>query len=220
MPGPRPARSVTSMNRGTGADAPPLDLLVQAADVLAWPMWLLGPDAELLWSNRAAAALLRGPGVLALHDGRVQAPGRPPGELPALLGRAQQQVAPALLHWPEAGVTLSAQALAPPPEPRWMLLLSGGAAPAGVAADVRAWAASHGLSAAETRVLLRLAEGDTPREAAGVLGVAPATVRSQLRAIGRKTGLGGASALQQALLRLPPLRSPATPAPPAPAAPH
>lgn len=200
------------MNRSAGADDPTDGLLAQAADALAWPLLLLGPDAELLWANRAAGALLRERRVLALRDGRVQAPGRPPGELPALLHGAQQDAAPALLHWPMASLTLTAQMLAPPPRARWMLLLASGQAPAGEATDVRAWAASHGLSQAETRVLLRLAAGDSPSSAATALGVAAATVRSQLRSIGRKTGLGGAAALQQALSRLPPVAS-AAPAP-------
>jgi DNA-binding CsgD family transcriptional regulator len=102
------------------------------------------------------------------------------------------------------------RALAPPPEPRWMLLLSTVRLP--VSANLRAWAAASGLSAAETRVLLRVAAGDSAREAAAALGITPATVRSQLRAIGRKTGLGGVAALQRALTGLPPVTAPA-PAP-------
>lgn len=198
------------MNSSAGADPPPEGLLSQAADALAWPMLLLGADAALLWANRAARVLLDEQRVLALRGGRLHAPGRPAGELTALLAAARHDAAPALLHWPGPGATLSVRALAPPPEPRWMLLLSTVRLPAG--ADLRAWAAAHGLSAAEMRVLLRVAEGDSAREAAAALGIAPATVRSQLRAIGRKTGLGGVAALQRALTRLPPVAAPA-PAP-------
>lgn len=200
------------MNCSAGADPPPEGLLSQAADALAWPMLLLGPDAALLWANRAARGLLDEQRLLALRGGRVHAPGRPAGELPALLAAARDDAAPALLHWPGPGATLTVRALSPPPEPRWMLLLSCARLPVGAGADVRAWASARGLSAAETRVLLRVAQGDSAGEAAAALGIAPATVRSQLRAIGRKTGLGGVAALQRALTRLPPLVAPA-PAP-------
>jgi DNA-binding CsgD family transcriptional regulator len=200
------------MNSSAGADPLPEGLLAQAADALAWPMLLLGADAALLWANRAARVLLDEQRVLALRGGRVHAPGRPAGELTALLAAARLDAAPALLHWPDPGATFTVHALAPPPEPRWMLLLSLARLPAGAGADLRAWAAAVGLSAAETRVLLRVAAGDSAREAAAALGIAPAIVRSQLRAIGRKTGLGGVAALQRALTRLPPVAAPA-PAP-------
>lgn len=197
------------MNCSAGADPPPEGLLSQAADALAWPMLLLGPEATLLWANRSARALLDEQRLLALRGGRLHAPGRPAGELPALLAAARPDEAPALLHWPGPGATLTACALAPPPEPRWMLLLSSARLAVGAGDHALAWASAGGLSAAETRVLLRVAQGDSAPEAAAALGIAPATVRSQLRAIGRKTGLGSVAALQRALTRLPPVAAPA-----------
>jgi DNA-binding CsgD family transcriptional regulator len=199
------------MNLGAGTADPLEGPLAQAADALAWPMLLLGEDAELLWANRAATALLAQHRLLSQREGRLQATWLARFALTALLQAAQQDLGPVLLHAPSMSVTLTARALAPPPRPRWMLLLSAGGGPAdkGLAesAGVRAWAEAHGLSGAETRVLLRVAAGDSPGDAAAALGVAPATVRTQLRAIARKTGLGGAAALQRALSRLPHLAS-------------
>lgn len=57
------------------------------------------------------------------------------------------------------------------------------------------FAARFGLTAAEARLVSVLAEGDTLAEAALRVGVQPATVRSQLKAVFQKTGVRRQSAL-------------------------
>ncbi len=62
--------------------------------------------------------------------------------------------------------------------------------PAANAPDVAVlpWAAAFGLTAAEARVLVLLAEGRTTKEAAKALGIAPNTARTHLTRLMQKTG--------------------------------
>ncbi|WP_369010716.1 helix-turn-helix transcriptional regulator [Methylobacterium frigidaeris] len=60
------------------------------------------------------------------------------------------------------------------------------------------------MTAAELRVLLGLAEGLTPQDIAGRWGIAPSTVRSQLRGLFVKTGTGRQSDPVTLLLAAPP----------------
>lgn len=59
-----------------------------------------------------------------------------------------------------------------------------------------------GLTAAETRVVVRMAEGASIGEIAGRHGVRPATVRSQLKSIFLKTGMHRQSQLVALVARL------------------
>ena len=53
---------------------------------------------------------------------------------------------------------------------------------------VEALAATFGLTPAETRVALHIAQGLAPKEVAEICGVSPCTVRSQVRTLFEKTG--------------------------------
>ncbi len=72
--------------------------------------------------------------------------------------------------------------------------------------SVQGFARSHGLTAAETRVLVALCEGTPPGEAAARLGVAISTVRTQIGNIRMKTGAESIRDLVRQVAVLPPLR--------------
>lgn len=67
-------------------------------------------------------------------------------------------------------------------------------------APAERFAARHGLTAGERRVLDRLAAGQRDAEIAAGLGISAETVRSHLKAIFGKSGLAGRAAIISALL--------------------
>ena len=71
--------------------------------------------------------------------------------------------------------------------------------------SVQGFARSHGLSAAEGRVLALLCQGTPPTEIAAQIGVAISTVRSQIGNIRIKTGAESIRALVRQVAVLPPL---------------
>ena len=71
--------------------------------------------------------------------------------------------------------------------------------------SVQGFARSHGLTPAETRVLVALCQGVPPGEVAVALGVGIATVRSQIGSIRQKTGAESIRALVRQVAVLPPL---------------
>lgn len=72
--------------------------------------------------------------------------------------------------------------------------------------SVQGFARSHGLTTAETRVLVALCEGTPPGEAALQLGVAISTLRTQIGNIRLKTGAESIRDLVRQVAVLPPLR--------------
>jgi DNA-binding CsgD family transcriptional regulator len=87
--------------------------------------------------------------------------------------------------------------------------------------SVQGFARSHGLTPAETRVLVALCRGTPPCEIAAELCVGIATVRSQIGSIRQKTGAESIRALVQQVALLPPLMSVLRHAPaPEPSYPH
>lgn len=71
--------------------------------------------------------------------------------------------------------------------------------------SIQAFASAHGLTAAETRVLVCLCNGDEPVRIADQLSVAISTVRTQIGSIRQKTDAPTIRALLQQVASLPPL---------------
>jgi DNA-binding CsgD family transcriptional regulator len=193
-------------------DSLPQAVLAQMADALTWPLLLLRVDGTLLHANRAARRLLSAPGRLTLL------PDRRLGLLPtdrqaewqaALLAAGQGQTV--VLTWPESESSLAlVGSLSPLGDPReaapgggqLLLAVSASEQPD---AQVQAYARLHRLSPAETRVLQRLALGESSSEAADALQVSAATVRSQIISLRRKTGDASVTDLLRSLARMPPV---------------
>jgi DNA-binding CsgD family transcriptional regulator len=72
--------------------------------------------------------------------------------------------------------------------------------------SVQGFARSHGLTSAETRVLLELCNGAPPAKVASKFGVAISTVRSQIGSMRQKTGSSSIRALVRQIAVLPPVK--------------
>jgi len=203
---------MNSSTEPTGVDPlPPAQVLALVSDALAWPLLLLRRDGSLIHANLAARQMLAERRLLTLqHKGRVlPADSARRSEFQAALAAALQGAAgepPQQLQWalPTGRISVSVTALRGPADDRPMLLLAL-SPEQGRLADLHAYAAIHGLSDAETRVLLHLARGDSSAAAAAALHVSAATVRSQTVSLRRKTGHPSVAALMRALAALPPL---------------
>jgi DNA-binding CsgD family transcriptional regulator len=191
---------------GPSPSAVTLALMV---DALSWPLWLLRRDATVLHANAAAHRLLRSGHPLALVAGARVTPAAA-DQRPAFDVALQQAArgAPQLLQGGGAALawTASLSPLTDPrAEPQATVLLLALGTDEGRAGGLRAYARLHRLTAAETRVLIRLAGGEGSTAAAAALGVSPATVRSQTLSLRQKTGHATVAALLRAVASLPPL---------------
>ena len=72
--------------------------------------------------------------------------------------------------------------------------------------SVQGFARTHGLTGAETRVLIELCNGAPPAEVASAFGVAISTVRSQIGSMRQKTGSASIRALVRQVAVLPPVK--------------
>jgi DNA-binding CsgD family transcriptional regulator len=72
--------------------------------------------------------------------------------------------------------------------------------------SIQGFARSHGLTSAETRVLLELCNGAPPAKVASKFGVAISTVRSQIGSMRQKTGSSSIRALVRQIAVLPPVK--------------
>ena len=104
-------------------------------------------------------------------------------------------------------VSLSAVPLSSPAGPAQATLVMLGKRRVCEALSVEAYARVHGLTSAETRVLVHLCHGDAPARTAQVLGVALSTVRTQIGNIRLKTGTRSIRALLGNVAILPPMVS-------------
>lgn len=203
--------------RISGSPALQAATLALAIDTLAWPLLLLHGDGVLLHANRAATTLLRRGRPLKLMPRQQVQPSDEAQHtaFKAALVTVLQGGAPVRLHWAgdEGQLAASARLSALRPDPGQAPVLMLTLAPeAGLGADLAAYAAAHGLSATETRVLQRLALGESSARAAAALGLRATTVRTHALSLRRKTGHASLGALVHALARLAPI-SPASPQP-------
>jgi DNA-binding CsgD family transcriptional regulator len=194
--------------------APTTALLAQALDSLAWPLMLLRADGSLIHANLAARRQLRRGQALRLAPDRSVRPADPAHTAEFLDKLAATALhGPQQLRWvePAGPVAATLSPLRGGDRAGAVPLLLALAAPMDDRAETRAFATLHGLSEAETRVLHRLALGESSSRAAAALGVAQATVRSQTSTLRRKTGHASVDALLLALARTPHLAEAAVP---------
>jgi DNA-binding CsgD family transcriptional regulator len=209
-----PGQTAYTVQAMSAPPVPTAEVLAQVADALAWPLLLLRQDGFLLHANVAGHELLRKGRVLHLApDRRVQPTAvRRRQALTDALQAASVGRQRVVLLGPAGptGFSATLTPLAPTEGGLGPLLLAlAPAEPAG--GDTDDFSALHGLSAAESRVMRRLALGESSSRAAVALGVKPATVRTQVVSIRRKTGHGSVFELLQALAAMPPLRRPVAP---------
>lgn len=200
----------SSPGRTSASPALQAATLALAIDTLAWPLLLLHGDGALLHANRAATTLLRRGRPLSLMASQQVQPTEEAhrSAFRAALIAVLQGAAPVRLHWAgdddRAASSARLSALRPDPgqEPVLMLTL---APEAGLGTDLSAYATAHSLSPTETRVLQRLALGESSARAAAALGLRATTVRTHALSLRRKTGHASLGALVHALARLAPI---------------
>lgn len=170
---------------------------------------LLGPDQHLVLMNRAAEAELAGQQELTLQSRQLHA--RSPLDAERLhdalhaaaerglrrlltLGRGGQRISLAV-------VPLGDERMARP----YATMVLFGRRRVCEQLSVQWFAQASGLTPAESRVLARLAAGESPREIADAHEVGLATVRTQIGAIRVKTGAESIRELLQQVAVLPPM---------------
>jgi DNA-binding CsgD family transcriptional regulator len=205
-----------AMRLVAGTDAGPMpptpDLVPEDAqddtllDRLPNGMLVLGRDAVVRYANRAARiALAAGAAGLRL-DGKTVAPvesGAHAGWLAALAAAESGEVRMMRLGVPgHRPVSLSPCRLRSGRAAVLCTLPAGEVEEAGALA---AYARAHGLSAAESDVLVALARGANPKTIARQRGSTEGTVRSQIKTILLKTGFCGIRELVVDALRSAPV---------------
>ena len=183
--------------------------LVATLDELDYGVLLLHSDAQILHVNHAARSELDGQHPLQLLGGQLRVR-RARDVAPlhdALCGAAVRGLRKLLtLGDGTHRVSVSVVPLAShrsEGEPVVLVIL--GKREVCEVLSVQGFARSHGLSAAETRVLALLCHGTPPTEIAAQFGVAISTVRSQIGNIRIKTGAQSIRALVRQVAVLPPL---------------
>lgn len=212
-PGVRPPRGIDADSRsGIGV---PVTLLAALLDQVDYPIYLVGPDARLLHANRSGLQA-----VTPMAPLRVDC-----GYLGACQPREHVALKSAISVAARAG-TRRLRELGPPgrtvmaavvplsgdhvpcqpgrPAERTVMVLAGRSG-VGESAAARWFAACHGLTGAEVRVLEALLAGESPKEIATQHGVAVSTVRTQLASVRAKTGATSLRALVRKVGLLPPM---------------
>ena len=184
--------------------------LALALDEVDFGMVLVADDAQVLHANHAARAELDAEHPLQLLGRELRA--RLDVDAVALhdaLAAARRGLR-RMVHLGERGqkasiVIVPLGVLAPGGPQASLLMLNKREVCGNLSAQC--FASSHGLTPAETRVLLALSQGKKPREVADAHGVGLATVRTQIGSIRAKTGTAGIRDLVSRVATLPPMVS-------------
>jgi DNA-binding CsgD family transcriptional regulator len=170
---------------------------------------LLGPDQHLVLMNRAAEAALAGTRAIALQSRQLCA--RSALDTVRLVDALHAAAERGLRRLLTLGSGSERISLAVVPlgderhaRPCATMILFGKHRVC-EQLSMQWYAHAHGLTSAETRVLARLASGESPREIAAAHDVGLATVRTQIGAIRVKTGAASIRDLLQQVAVLPPM---------------
>lgn len=191
------------------APAPVRHWMAATLDEVDYGMLLLADETQAVHVNHTARAELDSTHPLQLLGGELRA--RRPQDAHALaeaLQAAARRGLRKLLTLGEGAqrVSVSIVPLAVPNDsgaPVTLVML--GKRQVCEALSVQGFACSHGLTAAEGRVLVGLCRGTPPTAIAAQLGVAISTVRTQIGTIRQKTGAASIRGLVQQVAVLPPL---------------
>lgn len=169
------------------------------------PTFIVDSDEKLKWMNAAGEEFLTHSKALKLDGERLaladSAKNRAFGRLVAnAIDKRLAETPPAFLRLEHGGETFEIEVL-PATIPSGALIGANSLAtvmvrPRGLSPEIgKTLKNHHGLTEAECRLALALAEGASVEDAASRGGVSPHTIRAQLRSIFAKTGVNRQSAL-------------------------
>jgi len=206
---PGPTMTTAHTGRPVSGDAP---AIVQSIlDAIQIGAMAVGVGMRVSFANRAAMRECSRHALLRIEDAQVAVLALPGDDDHARLARAVDNAHRG--HWSlvrlgsgATSVSIAVSPLAPNERGAGPLaLLLFGLCQNKEPLTVQLYARSCGLTPAETRVLLGLAEGLVPKQIATKHEVLLSTVRTQISSIRDKTGMRRLGDLMQALVSLPPI---------------
>lgn len=211
LPRPRPMTTET-LPRVTPRGAGDVPAIVQSMlDCIQIGAMAVAAGMRVSFANRAALRECSRHALLRIEDAQLAVLAPPCGEHHARLTRAVEGAHAG--HWSlvrlGSGASMLSIAVSPlfPSERSSgpLALLLFGLCQNKEPLTIQLYARSCGLTPAETRVLLGLAEGLVPKQIASKHSVLLSTVRTQISSIRDKTGTRRLGDLMQALVCLPPI---------------
>jgi DNA-binding CsgD family transcriptional regulator len=210
---PSIAVAAAAFSPGRSQPGVPLDAaghwLAAALDELDYGMVLLLDGLRILHINDVARAELDDCHPLQIEDGELRArAARDIAPLQEAVGAAAARGFRRLLT---LGTEVQRASISVVPleatgdAPRAVLVVLGKRSVC-ESLSVQGFARTHGLTGAETRVLIELCNGLPPAEVASAFGVAISTVRSQIGSMRQKTGSASIRALVRQVAVLPPVK--------------
>ena len=181
------------------------DWLAATLDEVDYGMLLLVDTNRLVHANHAARVELDGDHPLQLLGRELRA--REPHDTAPLMTALQNAAQRGLRKLVSLGSGAQRVSASIVPLGEATTLLIMGKRQVCEPLSVQGFARAHGLTPAETRVLVALCQGVPPGEVAVELGVGIATVRSQIGSIRQKTGAESIRSLVHQVAVLPPLMS-------------
>jgi len=208
---PRPDPPVTQSRAGPLGSGDMPGVVQSILDSIQIGAMAVGANLQVAFANRAAVRECSRHGLLRIEDARVAVLDVPCDDDHLRLARAVEGAHTG--HWAlvrlGSGATTLSIAVSPLfPSERGtgpLALLLFGLCQNKEPLTIQLYARSCGLTPAETRVLLGLAEGLVPKQIASKHEVLLSTVRTQISSIRDKTGTRRLGDLMQALVSLPPI---------------
>ncbi len=201
---PRPAATRSPLASPGALDGAPMGrLLARTLDELDYGILLLDAEAQVLHLNQRARRMLQDSPVLQLLGQQLRA--RDPRDVAPLFDALHAAAERGLRRLLPLGQRESRRTAAMVPVEPGVAALMLGKDHVCETLSVECFARSHGLTAAETRVLAALGRGQRPAEIARDQGVKLSTVRTQIGSIREKTGAESITDLVRLVAALPPM---------------
>ncbi len=203
---PAPLRNISPGHRDTRLASA---LLRHVLDALNLGLLLVDADAQVLHANQAAHLICGPDALVALAGPRLHLLPSHRQQLAAALrvaGRGQWSML--LLRQGAACLTVGVVPMggdASSPDVTALLVIDAPGQPSGLA--LQFFCQAHGLTMAESAVLLALCQGKRPGQIATAGSVAISTVRSQIATVREKAQAASISHLMQMVGALPPMAS-------------
>jgi DNA-binding CsgD family transcriptional regulator len=201
---PRPAATRSPLASPGAIDGAPMGrLLARTLDELDYGILLLDAEAQVLHLNQRARRMLQDSPVLQLLGQHLRA--RDPRDVAPLFDALHAAAERGLRRLVSLGQRESRRPAAMVPVEPGVAALMLGKDHVCETLSVECFARSHGLTAAETRVLAALGRGQRPAVIARDQGVKLSTVRTQIGSIREKTGAESITDLVRLVAALPPM---------------